>query len=168
ALAECDCRFVRLVARAHEPREPCGAAEDERQHAGGHRIERPRVADGALLQRSTHTDDDVMRRRPFRLVDDDEAVHYPPASIAASIRSMDIFSSAPSTVQPAAFLCPPPPYDFAIAPMSISPLDRMLTRYSSPSVCLKNTTARISFTVNGRLIRPSVSSYVPPAARAIS
>src|SRR5262249_42767313 len=90
-LTECDCRLVRLVARAHEPRQPCGAAEDERQHAGGHRIERPRVADGALLQRSTHTDDDVMRRRPFRLVDDDEAVHYPPESIAASIRSMNIF-----------------------------------------------------------------------------
>ena len=86
--------------------------------------------------------------------------------------STNVFCSCvdrpPVTVQPAAFLWPPPPNSFATAPMSMSPFDRMLTRYSSPSICLKKTTAWISFTVSGRLMSPSVSSYVPPAARAIS
>ena len=67
-------------------------------------------------------------------------------------------SRSPLTLQPDAFLWPPPPNSLAIALMSMSPFDRMLTRYCSPSICLKKTTASISFTVSGRLISPSVSS----------
>ena len=44
-----------------------------------------------------------------------------------------------------------------------SPFDRRLTRNSAGPSSLKNADARISFTVSGRLMRPSVSSYVPPA-----
>jgi len=66
--------------------------------------------------------------------------------------------AAPAATAPAAFLCPPPPNSLATAPTSIVPFDRMLTRYSSPSSCLKKTAAWISFTVSGRFTRPSVSS----------
>ena len=65
----------------------------------------------------------------------------------------------PVTVQPAAFLWPPPPKRLATAPTSIAPFDRRLTRYSlGASISLKKTTAWISLTVSGRLISPSVSS----------
>ena len=43
-----------------------------------------------------------------------------------------------------------------------SPFDRMLTRQSWSPTSLKNATAWMSFTVSGKLIRPSRSSLVPP------
>ncbi len=61
-------------------------------------------------------------------------------------------------------LVPPPPNSVAMARTSTSPLDRMLIRHSPGPLSLKKTTACISLTVSGRLLRPSVSSCVPPQA----
>ena len=68
----------------------------------------------------------------------------------------------PVAEQPEAFLCPPPPNSRAIAFTFTAPFDRMLTRQSSGPCSLKKTTASISCTVSGKLMSPSVSSYVPP------
>ena len=140
------------------------------------------MADRAILaERAPHARDDVVRGRAGRLVDrkagdrerrvnshgtvpipdvESSGPRLTPSAMACSFLQHAIAHGAkgPVTVQPAAFLWPPPPNSVATAPMSTSPFDRMLTRYSSPSACLKNTTAWISFTVSGRLISPSVSS----------
>ena len=164
--AEPDDRFVGLVARAQEPGEPRRAADDQRQHAGrapdracrcGRCAARRARAARARRRRARSGPTGLSMTRAI----DGRLVHRRSAVDRRSIFSTNVFCSAsigPVTVQPAAFLWPPPPNSFATAPMSMSPFERMLTRYSSPSACLKKTTAWISFTVSGRLISPSVSS----------
>ena len=55
-------------------RQARGLAEHERQHAGGLRIERAGMPDAADPQRPARHDDDVVRARADRFVDDENAV----------------------------------------------------------------------------------------------
>ena len=52
--------------------QPGGAVDAEHQHAGGHRVEGAGVADLAGAGQPADPGDDVVRRHPGRLVDDDQ------------------------------------------------------------------------------------------------
>ena len=147
---------VVLVGAAQELREPRRAAEDERQHAGRQRIERAGVADAALAERAPRRGDDVVRRRPGGLVDDEHAVHadragdeargHDAATATARVdRLVDGHDLARARRRSCRVDACSRPRScgrrrrtaFATAPTSTSPFDRRLTRYSSPSICLE-------------------------------
>jgi hypothetical protein len=56
-------------------REPRGAADQQRQDARGHRIERAQVADPARAGEPAEAVDNVVRCHCLRFVDDDGAIH---------------------------------------------------------------------------------------------
>jgi hypothetical protein len=68
--AQSDDRSVPLIASAHEPRQPRGATDHERQHTGRERIERSRMTDTPLLQAAPHARDDIVGRGAGRFIDD--------------------------------------------------------------------------------------------------
>ena len=72
--AERDRRLVRLVVRGEPRHELRRLADRDDEHAGRHRIERARVPDRARAERAAQPRDDVVARRPARLVDDEDAV----------------------------------------------------------------------------------------------
>ena len=166
------CRWRSGIARAASPGRPPAAAR--RWPAGSSVPVWPMRRSRSARRTRATTSCDV---GPGRLVDDEQAVHRM-QTVDRAIRSRSRSSRRTvfcSGVDRAGDRCSRPRscgrrrrIPSRRAPMSMSPFERMLTRYSSPSTCLKKTTAWISFTVSGRLISPSVSSYVPPAARAIS
>ena len=71
--SERDGGFVGLVAGGQELREAGRAADDERQHAGRHRIERAGVPDARDAQRAPRQRHNVVGGRSFGLVDDEDA-----------------------------------------------------------------------------------------------
>ena len=73
--AEHDLADVRLAGRV--PQQPRHPPEPDQQHARGARVERARVPDPLLAEDAPAAGDDVVRRPPRRLVDDDEARRSP-------------------------------------------------------------------------------------------
>ncbi len=73
--AEANSAGVILVGFAKELREASEFAEQQRQDAGGHGIERAEVTDAALTRRSAHEGHYIMRRHTGWLIDDQEPVH---------------------------------------------------------------------------------------------
>ena len=67
-------RLVVLVARRQELGQPGGAADHQRQYAGGHGVERPGVANARHAQRASRQRDHVMRGGALRLVNDEHAI----------------------------------------------------------------------------------------------
>ena len=68
-LAEAPRRRVRLREVAEVAQEACRSSDAEDQQAGGHRVQRARVADLARSERSAHHVDDVVRGHAGGLVD---------------------------------------------------------------------------------------------------
>ena len=58
-----------------ELRQAREVAEDNRQDSGGRRVKGSEMTDGALPENSAHAIDHVVRRQPWRFVDDYDAVH---------------------------------------------------------------------------------------------
>lgn len=73
--AEADHAFVGFLRGGVELRQARETSGDEREHAGGERIQRAEMADGALLQNMAHAVDHVVRGEPGGLIDDDDAIH---------------------------------------------------------------------------------------------
>ena len=74
--AEADHAFVSFLGRGVELGQAGEASGDEREDAGGQRVESAEMADGALLQNAAHAVDHVVRGPTGGLVDDDEAIHW--------------------------------------------------------------------------------------------
>ncbi len=70
---------VRLAAAEQRAAGLGGLAETQRQHAGGHGIERAGVAGLLGLQVSAHALQRLGGRESLRLIEQDDAVHRPPA-----------------------------------------------------------------------------------------
>ena len=73
--AETDGAFVGFFGVHVELGEASEAAGDEREDAGGERVEGAEVSDGALAEDAAHAVDDVVRRPSGGLVDDEDAIH---------------------------------------------------------------------------------------------
>ena len=72
--AEADCALVDLVAPGVKLGEARGAADDERQHAGGDGIERAEVSDAPRIGDAAHFGHYIVGSPLFRFVDYDDAV----------------------------------------------------------------------------------------------
>ncbi len=68
---------IALVVAGQVRRQPGGAADDDHDDTAGQGIERAGVADAAFVEDAADAADDVVRGRPFRLVDDDQARRGP-------------------------------------------------------------------------------------------
>src|SRR5258708_38673582 len=161
---QADVREVFLLVGHQESREARGVPDQEDEEAGGEWIQRAGVTDPRRLQRPPRERDDVVGCRSRRLVDEKSAMHHgrdwtPTAMASASSFRMPsrTAGSGPLTLNPAAFLWPPPPCRAATVRTSTSYSERMLTWMSPSAPSLKTTTAWISRAVSGRLMRPSVS-----------
>ena len=64
---------IALVVAGQVRRQPGGAADDDHDDTAGQGIERAGVADAAFAEDAADAGDDVVRGRPLRLVDDDQA-----------------------------------------------------------------------------------------------
>ena len=73
--AESDDAFVGFLGGDVELRQARERSGDEWKDAGGERIERAKMADGALLEDAAHAVDYIVRGPTGRFVDDDNAVH---------------------------------------------------------------------------------------------
>jgi len=73
--AETDHAFVGLFGGNIKLRQAGERSGDEGEHAGGKRIERAKMADGALLENTAHAVDYVVGGPTGGLVDDDDAIH---------------------------------------------------------------------------------------------
>ena len=126
----------------------------QRQHAGGHRIQRAGVADPALAERAPRHRPPCRARWALRLVDDEHAVDVI-ARLTASRppqprrreKWRDLLDACPAQPQPAAFMCPPPPN----VPGDGADVGRALGAQADAPVArrrdsLKNATACTSFT----------------------
>ncbi len=84
--AERDGRLVRLVRRGEPGRKLRRLSGAHDEHPRGHRVERPGVPDLARPQHAAQPRDDVVARRPARLVDDEDAADVDPfpGDLAAS------------------------------------------------------------------------------------
>src|ERR1700678_721013 len=74
-ITEVDYAFIDLVVTGVELGQTCGAADDQRQHSGGSRIERPQVPHLARAGQAAHFIDHVVRGPLARFVDYDYSVH---------------------------------------------------------------------------------------------
>jgi hypothetical protein len=73
--AKADHAFVGFLRRGVELGEAGEAAGDEREHAGGERVEGAEMADGTLAENAAHAVDYVVGGPSGGLVDDDDAIH---------------------------------------------------------------------------------------------
>ena len=73
--AKADHAFVGFFRTDVKLRQAGETAGHEREYAGGQRIERTEMADGALLKDAAHSRDDIVRGPSGGLVDDDDAIH---------------------------------------------------------------------------------------------
>jgi len=73
--AEADHAFVVFLGSGVELRQAREVADDEREHAGGERIERAQMADGALLENPAHAVNHVVGSPTGGFVDDENAIH---------------------------------------------------------------------------------------------
>ncbi len=74
--AEANLRDVLFVGAAHERRQPCRPADDEREHTRRERIERAGVPYASEADRAADDGHDVMGRRAGGFVDDENTVHH--------------------------------------------------------------------------------------------
>src|SRR5437773_738031 len=160
---EADHRDVLLVVVHEVRRELGGLADQDRQDARRGRVERTGMADPADAESPAEERDDVERRHPRALVDDEHAraadpdahLASPPvpgaaASAARAAASTTRVASASgfASVHPAAFGWPPPPNSAAIRCTSTSPLPRRLT-FTWPSRSRKRHATRTVATERG-------------------
>src|SRR5262249_48275094 len=130
-------------------------ADQDGQHAGGVRIERPAVTDLRRTQKPSEMGDDLKRRHAGALLDREDAGGGPghrgwdprTSRTAASTVAVAAGSEA-RTVQPAAFWGPPPPNRPAMRLTGTSPLPRRLT-----------------FTTPGPSSRKSIATRTPSSDR---
>ena len=73
--AEANLREVLLVGAAHERRQPCRPADDEREHTRRERIERSGMTYASEADRAADDRHDVVGRRAGGFVDDENTVH---------------------------------------------------------------------------------------------
>ncbi len=73
--AEADHAFVSFLRCSVELRQAREIADDEREHAGGQRIERAEMTDATLAKNAAHAGDHVVRGPTRGLIDDDNAIH---------------------------------------------------------------------------------------------
>src|SRR3989449_3403777 len=131
--AEADGRDVFLVLVHQIGRELGGLADEQRQDAGGRRVEGAGVADAPHAEPLARERDGVERRRAGGLVDDEDPRRgrghrgAARAALTASRTRRVTASSGPLIVQPAALAWPPPPKPPAMRVTSTSPLARRLT-----------------------------------------
>ena len=80
--------------------QPGGAVDAEHQHAGRHRVEGAGVADLAGAGEPAYPGDDVVRRQPGRLVDDDETAlrMIEPSKRSSSSLSMPLLGEVQGVV----------------------------------------------------------------------
>src|SRR5665811_2150412 len=107
--------------------------DGHRQDAGGHRVEGAGVTALPLLEDPTHCLDRVEGGDPRGLVDDQHPRRHDNTAASASSTLFFTSTKVPGTVHPAALRCPPPPNRAATAETSTRPLERKLTRKTSPS-----------------------------------
>src|SRR6185503_2796708 len=138
-----------LLVEVHQVgRELGGLADQDRQEAGGGRIEGAAVADARSAQDPAQVRHHLERRDAGALLDREDAGARPLAHEAApsrawrtaASRASRAAGSGPGSVQPAAFSCPPPPKRCAMRLTGTSPLPRRLA-LTFPSGSARSSTA---------------------------
>ena len=76
-LTKADAAGVGLLHPAEKLRQARVAPQQQRQHAGRHRVERTQMPDGALAEDAPGTRNHIVRGHARRLVEDQQAVHFP-------------------------------------------------------------------------------------------
>ena len=76
-IAEVNDALVNFIVASVELRQPRGAADDQRQHAGGRRVQRAQVPHLARVRDAAHLVDHIVRGPLRRLVDYDHSIHGP-------------------------------------------------------------------------------------------
>ena len=114
--------FVR--AQLHVHRLGC-RADKNRQHAGCHRVQRAGVPDAPCAADAAQLCVYIKRCKALWLIDDDYSLHK---AFSTSVRSAVLaLSRLPSSSQPAACRCPPPPRWAQMAAASTRGVVRTLT-----------------------------------------
>ncbi len=73
--AEANYAFVSLLGMGVELRQARQVTEDNRQDACGRGVEGSEMADRTLPKNSAHAIDHVVRREPWRFIDDYDTIH---------------------------------------------------------------------------------------------